>query len=203
MTCPHRERPASGARHDGVDEQLVRERMLRPGQTLADVIEQDRASLAALGVTHSRIADRLGNIVSARLDADRARRDAWRQALDRLAVSHPDIDPGQRADMASADPQVIAAAGPDAGQDLHARVRTWRGAKTCPLCGSRDRGHIDVTLTRADGRTLKFGGLLIHLIAEHEFFEGPGIPYRLDPVQAADFLDLPVTDGIASRDPRT
>lgn len=37
---------------------------------------------------------------------------------------------------------------------------------------------------------LQFGGLLIHLIREHQFFEGEGTEYRLDPEQAVKVLQI-------------
>ncbi len=37
---------------------------------------------------------------------------------------------------------------------------------------------------------LKFGGLLIHLIRKHQFFEGEGTEYRLDPEQAVKVLQI-------------
>jgi tetratricopeptide (TPR) repeat protein len=41
-------------------------------------------------------------------------------------------------------------------------------------------------------------GLIVHLIREHHFFEGPGSPYRVDPVAAARVLGLPTSpDGHA------
>lgn len=40
------------------------------------------------------------------------------------------------------------------------------------------------------GEEVEGGGLVVHLILKHQFFEGPGSPYRVDPLRLARVLQL-------------
>jgi hypothetical protein len=42
----------------------------------------------------------------------------------------------------------------------------------------------------ARASVLQGPGLLVHLLRHHRFFEGPGVPYRVEPAQLNRFLDL-------------
>lgn len=47
-----------------------------------------------------------------------------------------------------------------------------------------------MVVNRGTGDYLAGPGLIVHLIRDHHFFEGPGSPYRVDPVKAAQVLGL-------------
>ncbi|MDC3979808.1 hypothetical protein [Polyangium jinanense] len=76
------------------------------------------------------------------------------------------------------------------------RLRHWGGYQRCPwLCTSNTAwGSFDFMIeNRRTGAKLEGPGLIVHLIAEHGFFEGKESPYRVDPRHAAEVLGLPRT----------
>jgi len=75
------------------------------------------------------------------------------------------------------------------------RFVSFRGWQSCPFgpdwpeaCGSATR-DIQIRNVRADA-TIYFSELMIHLIRDHQFFEGEGLGYRLDPKQTVEVLEL-------------
>jgi hypothetical protein len=75
------------------------------------------------------------------------------------------------------------------------RLEQWGGFQECPwLCEDEPAwASIDFVIeNRKTGAKLSGPGLIVHLIAKHDFFEGPGCPYRVDPRQAAAVLELPL-----------
>lgn len=70
------------------------------------------------------------------------------------------------------------------------RINTM-GYQTCPFSIEEDincgYGSIEAVITdKVKGSQLCVGDLLIHLIRDHQFFEGPGTHYRLDPKKYLD-----------------
>lgn len=52
-------------------------------------------------------------------------------------------------------------------------------------------GNVEFFVVKSNNRdVLRGSGLLVHLIRDHGFFEGPKSPFRLDPEKAATFLGL-------------
>ena len=47
-----------------------------------------------------------------------------------------------------------------------------------------------LVINRSTGGYLAGPGLIVQLIRDHHFFEGPGSPYRVDPMVAARVLGL-------------
>lgn len=59
-----------------------------------------------------------------------------------------------------------------------------------PIANACGQGNRDISITNTtNDRTIKFGSLITHLIGEHHFFEGQ-VPYRLDPTDVIDTLEL-------------
>ena len=53
-------------------------------------------------------------------------------------------------------------------------------------------GHFDfLILNRQTGEYVTGPGLIVHLIREHQFFEGSESPYRVEPAKAIQALGLP------------
>ena len=75
-----------------------------------------------------------------------------------------------------------------------------KGMQTCPFsrtndpdyfgsnCCGNDNRDIEITNIETEA-SISFGGLLIHLIGEHHFFEGE-VDYRLDPKRVIEVLEL-------------
>jgi hypothetical protein len=67
-------------------------------------------------------------------------------------------------------------------------------------CGSGDR---DISITNTtNNKTIKFGSLLLHLIEEHHFFEGQ-VPYRLNPQDVIDVLELQAEENFSLPPPNS
>ena len=74
------------------------------------------------------------------------------------------------------------------------RLMQWGGFQECPWLCKHDPAWASIDFVienRRSGAKLKGPGLIVHLIAEHGFFEGKESPYRVDPRQAAEVLGLP------------
>ena len=50
--------------------------------------------------------------------------------------------------------------------------------------------NLDVTITNQDGESIRFGGPIIGLIRNYQFFEGKEVSYRLDPTKAVRVLQI-------------
>ncbi len=77
------------------------------------------------------------------------------------------------------------------GPELEAAHLSAMGRIPCPWggCGLWPKG--DVVLTdRRTGRSYRFTALSIHLIGQHDFFQGRGHRYRIEPDEIARVLGL-------------
>jgi hypothetical protein len=187
------------------------ERRMRPGawsecgflgeaESLRDVLDADAAALAELGVTAQALADTLGLLVEAP-DAIFARRFRGRLG-GRLDGIRPELVHHAETVFAAVVEHFGSLEVPHLGnvdvfvgdryeveQKMYLGVQEcpW-GARTGSLCGAarrdwRIRNTVrDLELTGSD--------LIVHLIGEHGFFEGPASPYRTDPRALAELLEL-------------
>ena len=74
-------------------------------------------------------------------------------------------------------------------ENLTASVEDYRGQITCPWphpCGFRKR--ITTATNPNTNETIQWTDLSIHMIAEHNFFEGKGSPYRIEPEIFANMI---------------
>jgi hypothetical protein len=185
---------------------------LGPDESLVERIRLDGEELRRYGVTYEQIADRLEAIAGR---AERARslqaRSIEHQHRREVALK-PFYDALSRASTL----QETGAIAESMLDWWHEQERTlervtvedryevdmdsYAGWQDCPFdpadpstgffrtCGQADT---DVTVRRvADGSTLFFSKLLIHLVREHHFFEGKGLRYRLEPGEAIRVLDI-------------
>jgi len=64
------------------------------------------------------------------------------------------------------------------------------GYQSCPFDNCTGRGSLDYSIINIQNNiSMKFSDLTIHLIRDHEFFEG-SVEYRVDPISAIRCLDL-------------
>jgi hypothetical protein len=94
-----------------------------------------------------------------------------------------------------------APASTDAGP-YKVRIERYKGPQICPFApqpyenpcpgrGDRRFASIDWTIRNPRSRMELSGpGLIVHLIAAHNFFEGPQSPYRVSPRKLAELLEL-------------
>ncbi len=136
---------------------------LGPGDKLAEVLAHDQETLRDLNLSCAEIASALESLITA----------------------------------AESSPSRQARAGP-----LECRVQVHQGFQLCPWTPDPNRGQcragggvrhasVDWIISNANAHTEMIGpGLIVHLIRDHYFFEGPGSPNRVDPVQLARLLGL-------------
>ena len=76
---------------------------------------------------------------------------------------------------------------------LQVWINRYRGFQTCPWeCHKEAKwSSIDfLVLNRTTGEGITGPGLIVHLIREHQFFEGEKTPYRVHPDRLAKVLAL-------------
>jgi hypothetical protein len=139
--------------------------------TLREVSVYDKAELAKINITYKQIADKLTSLICRlirlhNLDKDQS-----------THVTH------KRFSLENKFILVMSS--------------YYRGLQSCPFqehreeyCDNSFSCYNFVLTNIRQNRSINFGGLLPHLLGEHEFAEGRGAPYRLDPKDAAQVLEL-------------
>jgi len=75
------------------------------------------------------------------------------------------------------------------------KVESVRGMLPSPFGGKGMYGKINTTvINKEKGKTIVYTDLHIHFIADHGFFEGKGSPFRLEPEELIDILEVPETE---------
>jgi hypothetical protein len=132
-------------------------------ERLSDVIAADNGTLRNLDLTHAEIASRLEDLITG-----------------------AEASPARQTRVGA----------------LECRVRVHQGFQICPWV--RDSHHaqcsaglgvrhgsVDWWITNlTTGQEMKGPGLVVHLIRDHHFFEGPMSPNRVDPSALARLLEL-------------
>jgi hypothetical protein len=161
----------------------VAEARMRPGQfsqsgflgadeSLRELLAGDDLTLKQLGVSARELSRSLGSLLAAAIEST----------------------------------PPVTAAGPYA-----VRLQHYKGRQACPFSlnphenncvGMSDArfAAIDWTVTNPrNGMQLSGPGLIVHLIAEHGFFEGFGSTYRVSPAKLAELLEVPGTDYVTKK----
>lgn len=140
---------------------FARTGFLGMNESLVDVIKADADALSQLGLSCAELAAELDKLVSAA--------EASPPGLSRVAA-------------------------------LECEVHRYQGFQICPWAPDPHRtqctaglgvrhASIDWRITNLEtGDEMRGPGLVIHLIRDHEFFEGPMSPNRVDPFQLALLL---------------
>jgi hypothetical protein len=149
------------------------EHRMRPGQysrrgflgadeSLEEVLLADARALQQLRVTGLDLAQRLGALLEAAVEAKKAT----------VRIEH-----------------------------FRVRLRRYKGAQICPFTppsyemacpgGAAWMGSFDWEIqNQRSGTHVKGPGLIVHLISLHGFFEGVQSPYRVEPRELAELLQL-------------
>ncbi len=69
-------------------------------------------------------------------------------------------------------------------------VEEYMGRFGCPFKHGAREAKRNTTVKNAEGKTMLWTDMSIHLIEAHGFFQGLGSPYRLEPLELAAFLGL-------------
>jgi hypothetical protein len=144
------------------------------GEQLNEVIATDDATLRQLGVTHEQVADELERLV---LDAQH-----------QLAAELVEVLAGRR--------ERPSGRYPVGDYDVAVHL-TALGMQHCPwaVVGDCPNPHVasgsEWTIEdRTTGTRLSGPMLSLHLIRAHHFFEGRGVPYRVEPADLVALLKL-------------
>ena len=70
------------------------------------------------------------------------------------------------------------------------QVEEYMGRIGCPFKHAVREAKRNTRAANAKGRTMTWSDMSIHLIESHSFFQGEGSPYRLEPLELAEFLGL-------------
>ena len=77
-------------------------------------------------------------------------------------------------------------------EKFEVKVDSVRGLLPSPFGGKGMYGKINTTVTNKEiGKTVVYTDLHIHFIADHGFFEGKGSPFRLEPEDLIEILEVP------------
>lgn len=72
------------------------------------------------------------------------------------------------------------------------KVESVRGLLPSPFGGPGMYGKVNTTVVnKTKGRQITYTDLHIHFIADHGFYEGKGSPFRLEPVDLIEILEVP------------
>jgi hypothetical protein len=136
---------------------------LAPGDSLADVLARDSATLHRLGIEPSQLGGRLEDLLRAGAGSD---------ALLPADVGECEVELRRQRGLITC---------PWAPEEHEA----------CPIGSSgRPTANRFVLRHRRSGRTVEGFELVSHLIRAHGFFGGPGTRFRIDPEDLAAVLGL-------------
>lgn len=77
-------------------------------------------------------------------------------------------------------------------EHFEARVHSIRGLLPSPFGGPGMYGKVNTTVVnKAKGRMITYTDLHIHFIKDHGFYEGKGSPFRLEPLDLIEILEVP------------
>ena len=183
---------------------------LGASESLPELVRADADVLRELGITHRRIARRIEAIVDL---ANRAanQRDGTPEHQARMMdlcsrVMRNELDLSRALEMEHELNAVVVA------KRFRVRIVHYHGSQHCPfgyrettteiqdstldpqpLMGRESCGYgsSDYDIENLiSGESIFVSELIIHLIRDHEFFEGIGLPYRLDPRRAIRVLEM-------------
>jgi hypothetical protein len=180
------------------DPQFSQSRFLGCGESLVERIKSDAATLCELDISHGQLADQLEAIVreGRRLREAKVLTPEYRlrqQARCLRLVQGEDVS--RLIQEEHEDSAVIV------DERFWVAEAAFDGSQACPFEYKRDGETIrscgwasvdfEIRNTRS-GSTICLSELLVHMIRDHQFFEGEGLPYRLDPRGLAETLELAV-----------
>lgn len=162
-----------------------------PDESLNDLLAADDQTVSALGLSHAILAKGLERVIRrcynlrhrlimrdvATISARDAYTPTWEPRFGTLPLDHlPSTEVGYLTRNGRHQAFFIQ----------------YRGLQDCPWDCTLDNSwsSFDVwLLNRRNGAYLFTGGLLVHLIREHHFYEGHAVPHRLDPAHLARLLE--------------
>jgi hypothetical protein len=172
------------------------------GQTesLENVVAQDSQTLKTLGISHEQIAIALENVMQCVKDQSyKLSEDNYPEFVEREGEGYiPDLYHPESIPRFSLDNLPNTDVGYLVGNKLQVFNVQYRGMQECPWgCEYEEWGSFEfLILNRQSGKFVTFPGLIVHLIRKHHFFEGLESPYRVDPAEVVQVLELVSKAGI-------
>lgn len=138
---------------------------LGPNESLEEIIGKDTQTLKELGITHDEVARKLSYYVNSAFSA-------WKESG---GMEYYQV----RSEGALIDKKYrVSAIG-------------WSSGISCPWEDGGGAKHDFTIENEEQDRIITFSQLLPHLISKHNFFEGKGTRYRLEPLEAVIVLEIP------------
>ncbi len=111
-----------------------------------------------------------------------------RAEVDRLGLTSQQLADRLQEILEATDPAPGATR--DVGENLEAKFTEGMGRIPSPFAdGIFPKGEVELRRTDT-GETLTFTPLSVHLIREHDFYQGHGSRYRIDPARLARVLGM-------------
>ena len=80
-------------------------------------------------------------------------------------------------------------------EHFEVKVESVRGLLPSPFGGKGMYGKVNTTVVnKTKNRQITYTDLHIHFVADHAFYEGKGSPFRLEPVDLIEILEVPETE---------
>ena len=187
------------------------ERRMRPGaysekgflgqtESLETVVAQDSQTLKTLGISHEQIADALENVLQCVEDQrDKLLTGNYPEYRKREGESPvPNLYHSESIPRFTVDNLPNTDVGYLVGSKLQVFIVQYRGLQECPWgCEYERWSSFDfLILNRQSGKYVTSPGLIVHLIRKHHIFEGLESPYRVDPTEVVQVLELVSKAGI-------
>ncbi len=151
---------------------LSRAGFLGRDESLLDILRADAETLRRYGITHEEIAELLSQVA------------AYSRNTDHYQVKVGDERFDVDLNMYLGSQECPFFKHSDDGKYFHPHPMDWD-------IDIRHRAGCDYKVRNVrTGQSLEFGGLLIHLIRVHKFFEGKGTSYRLPPEDVIRFFGM-------------
>ena len=157
-------------------------------EDLETILTEDKNTLKKLGVTYLQIADKIERILLTALSLQQADPKSWMQKR----TPFPNLYEPQSIPHFSRNELPDLNKGYLIGK-FHVFLMQWRGVQECPWGCNVDPTWTSIDfmiLNRESGDSFTGPGLIVHLIREHNFFEGKQTPYRVDPQKVMQVLEI-------------
>jgi hypothetical protein len=135
-------------------------------------------TLLQLGITHQQIADKLEKLSQLFKKGQFVVLDDDDERLS-FDIPFPSFCASRRMQQRMPNPVLVE------NKFIMLAIKT-KGYQGCPFSGCKGCGSDDYSILNINNKkSCKFSDLVIHLIRDHEFFEGD-VEYRVDPQAAVD-----------------
>jgi hypothetical protein len=170
---------------------MSHEGFLGPTESLDAVLARDRRTLEEAQVTYDQVADALERVLQLALDQEDDLRNQEYSELVKPYVPIPDLLRPESIPRFSLDNLPDPETGYLVEGTLQVFFVAFLGLQDCPWdCGYIPWSSFDfLILNRRSGEDITGPGMIVHLIREHQFFEGSESPYRVEPLKAIRVLE--------------